>query len=348
MNWSRFLSSLAAIVVCVFGALPVAGQAAAPPDPALDPYVHPGLLADVGGGRKISLYCMGTGHPTVILTAGLGNWSEVWRKVQPAIAQRTRICAWDRAGYGFSSPSADPQDVLHTTGDLERALKAARIGGPYVLVGHSLGGYESLLFADRHPKDVVGMVLVDPSFPDQAKIAASFIGPEYDRIIATYNARTASYLSACENGLRAGTVKPGVDPTGCLAFPADYPPALQKALLPAMMDPAKYATMHSLSDNADADGALVINPHRRYGRRPIFVLTAGVAPTLPAQLGGSPAAVAGYAKYFAEGWPRGHQQIAALSSRGVHRIVDGSTHYIQVLRPDAVIEAIDEVLADSQ
>ena len=71
---------------------------------------------------------MGQGSPTVILSAGMGNWAETWRKIQPAVAARTRVCAWDRAGFGFSTPSPEPQDVTHTTKDLERSLKACARG----------------------------------------------------------------------------------------------------------------------------------------------------------------------------------------------------------------------------
>jgi pimeloyl-ACP methyl ester carboxylesterase len=98
--------------------------------------------------------------------------------VQPAIAETTRACAWDRAGFGFSDPSPERQTVDHTTNDLEQALVKGGIHGPYIVVGHSLGGYESLLFADRHPREVVRMVLVDPAYPDQAAIN-SRIAPEF-------------------------------------------------------------------------------------------------------------------------------------------------------------------------
>jgi len=151
---------LMALLAAPAGAQPTA-------DPELAPYAQPPILADIGAGRRIGLHCMGAGSPTVILSAGLGNWAETWRKVQPAIAARTRVCAWDRAGFGFSSPSPDPQDVAHTTRDLEGALRAARIAGPLVLVGHSLGGLEMLVFADRNRRRIAGMVLEDPSFPGQ-------------------------------------------------------------------------------------------------------------------------------------------------------------------------------------
>ena len=130
-----------------------------------DQIERPGILARIAEGKTIHLKCMGTGSPTVILTAGLGD-SE-WQKVQPQVARVTRVCFWDRYGSGFSSKATGRETVAETTADLIAALKAARVGGPFVAVGHSLGAYESLLFKDWAPKAVVGMVLVDPSIPDQ-------------------------------------------------------------------------------------------------------------------------------------------------------------------------------------
>src|SRR5688572_29775368 len=154
------------IFAAALSAWAIAAAAQAPRgDPRLEPYSRPQVLADVGGGRAIHVVCMGEGSPTVVLTAGAGNWAETWRGVQPELARRTRVCAWDRPGFGFSSPSGARQDVGATMRDLERALRAANVRGPYVLVGHALGAYESLLFADRHPRDVAGMVLDDPRFP---------------------------------------------------------------------------------------------------------------------------------------------------------------------------------------
>jgi pimeloyl-ACP methyl ester carboxylesterase len=131
-------------------------------DQRLLPYVKPGQLVDIGG-RKINLHCSGAGGPTVILMAGSASWSPIWYKVQPAIAQNTRVCGFDRAGYGFSDPGPRPQILSDVVDDLHAALKAGAISGPYVLVGHSLGGVEARLYAQRWPKEVASMVLVDTS-----------------------------------------------------------------------------------------------------------------------------------------------------------------------------------------
>ena len=144
-------------------------------DPRLLPYVEPGQLVDIGG-RRINLYCTGTGTPTVVLMAGISSWSPVWYKTQPMIAQKTRVCAFDRASYGFSDPAPRPQILSDTVNDLHAALEAALISGPYVLVGHSLGGVEARLYAQRWPQDVAGMILVDTSPAGELLIEANSAG----------------------------------------------------------------------------------------------------------------------------------------------------------------------------
>lgn len=143
------------------------GRAEAELRPHTDQIEKPGTLARIAEGKTIHIKCMGTGSPTVILTAGLGGSTNDWRKVQPQVARTTRVCAWDRPGSGLSSKSTGQETVAETTADLVAALKVTRIEGPFVVVGHSLGAYESLLLKDRAPEAVVGMVLVDPSIPDQ-------------------------------------------------------------------------------------------------------------------------------------------------------------------------------------
>jgi len=125
-------------------------------------------LVDIGG-RRLHVSCTGTGSPTVILEAGLGDPLTIWKAVQPGVAGFTRVCSYDRANRGTSD--ADPATGLRTSRsiveDLDRLLRAAAISGPYVLVGHSLGGAHIRLYASRFPRGIVGMVLVDSSHEDQ-------------------------------------------------------------------------------------------------------------------------------------------------------------------------------------
>ncbi len=129
-----------------------------------------GQQVDIGG-RDLFLRCQGTGSPTVILEHGLGSDAASWRTVQEGLADQTKVCVTSRAGMTFSDPI--PGDDIRTAqdavDDLVNVLDIANTPGPYVLVGHSFGGYVVRLFADQHPDDVVAMVLVDSSHEDQTQ-----------------------------------------------------------------------------------------------------------------------------------------------------------------------------------
>lgn len=138
-------------------------------------------LVDIGGGRKIFMECRGRGSPTVVLVAGAGERAENWTKttkpsdarkaVYPGVAKFTRVCAYDRPGTatmgesGFemtrTTPVPQPTTVSADATDLNALLKASGERGPYVLVGHSLGGPIVELYASAYPKKVAGLVLVD-------------------------------------------------------------------------------------------------------------------------------------------------------------------------------------------
>jgi pimeloyl-ACP methyl ester carboxylesterase len=123
-------------------------------------YPAPGQLVDVGGER-LHIQCVGAGSPTVVLDAGLGGSSLDWSLVQPELGRTTRVCAYDRAGMGWSDPGPQPRTPSQIADELHTLLTNAGISGPYVLVGHSLAGKNVRLFALQHPEQVAGMVLVD-------------------------------------------------------------------------------------------------------------------------------------------------------------------------------------------
>src|SRR6266568_574924 len=136
-----------------------------------------GHLVDVGG-RRLYVHCMGSGSPTVVLVSGLAETSTYWGGwIAPALAKNTTVCAYDRAGQGWSDPPASPQDGIAVAADLHALLDHAQIPGPYVLVGHSTGGAYIRVFAARYPDQVAGMVFLDsqpnealtglPDFPSQ-------------------------------------------------------------------------------------------------------------------------------------------------------------------------------------
>lgn len=119
------------------------------------------------GDRQVFYTCLGAGSPTVIFEAGMGDVSETWLRVQPAIAELTQTLRYDRAGLGQSDPAPTPRTCQDMVNDLSALLEDAHIDSPYVLVGHSFGGLLIRLYASQHPKDVVGMVLVDANHEDR-------------------------------------------------------------------------------------------------------------------------------------------------------------------------------------
>jgi pimeloyl-ACP methyl ester carboxylesterase len=119
------------------------------------------------GGRGLFLLCEGKGSPTVLLESGMGDSISTWQRVMPALSEQTRVCAYDRAGLGFSDPpTVRPRTSQDIALDLHKLLAVAGEAGPYVLVGHSIGGLHVRVFAAEFPDEVVGVVLVDSSHPD--------------------------------------------------------------------------------------------------------------------------------------------------------------------------------------
>ena len=123
-------------------------------------YLAPGQLVDVGGYR-LHLYCAGSGTPTVVLESGLGETGAYWGWISTALALETRVCAYDRAGRGWSDSAPVPQDGKAVATDLHALLERARVPGPFVMVGHSSGAEYVRIFAGRYPEHVAGMVLLD-------------------------------------------------------------------------------------------------------------------------------------------------------------------------------------------
>lgn len=331
--------------------VPAQGQGSATKiDRSLAPYDSSAHSVRLSDGRVIHLTCSGHGAPTVILTDGAGGWGIHWAKVQPLIATKTRVCAWDRAGFGLSSASPLPQTVANTTSDLEAALALGRIKGPYVLVGHSAGAYETLLMADRRLADVVGIGLVDPSIPDQAarfkRVAPSM--PAW--WVPSDQQAFVKSLQKCAIDIRAGRARSGgPDPDQCLTpppIPAEYPPQLRKVISQQGAS-ATAEIMASIEDTIasshaffDENSKTIASSHRAYGNMPLIVLTAGEAPLAP---DASQVEREEMPLRQAE-WLRGHDEYAALSTRGVNRIIPESGHIIQWDKPQAVVDAVAEVV----
>ena len=264
-------------------------------------------------GRHMHLACAGQGSPTVVFESGFGATAAAWDKVAPVLAKETRVCAYDRAGYGSSDPGPLPRDGASIARDLDQTLKAGSVSGPLVMVGHSAGGLYVRLFSDRRPGDVVGMVLVDPSV-DHQDVQLSMFGQR-----AADLSGLRQRVQHCMEVARGWTRD---DTAPCRDGSKVAPAAAWEDQL-SELD----ALWESTSDE-------VATGRAAYGAMPLIVLTAGrTFSGLPAPLG---------AQVLAR-WRETHQAIARRSSRGEERLVD-SSHLIMVQHPDVVIQAVRDVL----
>jgi pimeloyl-ACP methyl ester carboxylesterase len=115
------------------------------------------------GIHSLHIRCLGQGRLTVVIDTGIGDSSDRWSDFQSQVSEFAHVCTYDRAGYGSSEPGPVPRHSQRLADELNKLLKNAGIGGPYVLVGHSLGGLNMQVYADRYPNKVAGLILIDPS-----------------------------------------------------------------------------------------------------------------------------------------------------------------------------------------
>lgn len=288
---------------------------------ALSDYPPPGRLIDIGG-RKIQLDCRGTGTPIVVFESGLDVWGSLsWRLVHDEIAKTTRACAYSRAGILWSDPSDGPHDGTAIATDLHAALHGAGERPPYILAGHSLGGSYSLLYNKLFGDDVVGFVLVDPSHPDQWKRFESATGKQHKPppIIIHVLARMP-WL-----GLR-----------GSVQASAPIEEKIKTAFAPKGFLATTLETEAWDQTFAETRSATHLDA------RPLIVLSA-MKPYTTDMLEGD-GITAEQALKFQEALSDLHAEMASWSSVGEHRIVADSAHYIQLERPDRVIQAINDVI----
>ena len=274
----------------------------------------PGKLVQIGGS-KMHIHCTGQGSPAVILDSGLGDSYVAWRKVQPEIAKFSQVCSYDRAGLGYSDPTSEPRTSKIIAEQLHALLQAAQIPPPYVLVGHSMGGYDVRLYASLYRSDVVGMVLVDASHPDQEnRLPAQLKGMEgswqreAEFIEYTMPIGIPRLLGLCDE-------HPLARAAGC-----NFQTAREGV--------AELKAFNTSAAQASAAGSL--------GDMPLAVLSHDPdkpSSEFPPDLD----------KSVNQAWDKMQDELANLSTRGTRAIAKNSGHYIQSDRPDMVIDAVRNV-----
>ena len=322
-----------------------ASPAAADSLVASEVYAAPQRLVAVDGERRLNLYCVGSGSPTVVLDAGSGNSMATWRHVQAEIGETTRVCAYDRAGLGFSDAAERPSDLRNIVNDLHRLVKAAPIAAPFVYVGHSLAGAIGLLYVATYPEDIAGAVMVEPAFAGEVAALEAPLPPDQRNVIADAFRRVLAFDGVCLALARQGAlVSPGTAEARACVDVSGNPDALDEVLrrvdahlqtLPRVWEAqrSELASFTPERDEPDVNTQELEAVHPSFGDKPLIVLSRGVEE-------GAPGVPPAYLPKVEAAWRAGHDRIAALSSRGANTIVPGARHYVQVDRPQAVVDAV--------
>ena len=285
-----------------------------------------GQMVDLGG-RRIHIDCRGAGTPTVVFESGLDtNGSLSWSAIHDSVAQFTRACAYDRAGIMWSDPSSGPRDANAVAADLHQTLQAAQERGPYVMVGHSMGGPYIMTFTKRFGANVLGLVFVDASHPDQTKRMQE-AGVNDTEVPLNTRLQAALAWTGVPRLLLRTQDDPN-DPKLIRQIGVHFQPTSLAALL---------RENAAVGDTLREAGAF-----RSLGDRPLAVLTA-LAPLSKATLDALHITQEQGRRVSAI-WLDLQNDEATWSRQSTHQVFTDSTHYIQFGRPDAVIAAIHEVV----
>jgi pimeloyl-ACP methyl ester carboxylesterase len=272
----------------------------------------PGKMIDVGDHR-MHIDCVGQGSPTVVLDTALGAMSASWVRVQQEVSGTTRVCAYDRAGMGWSQSGPEPRDAKQVAGELHALLEGAGIDGPYVLVGHSFGGLYMQTYAARNPEEVAGVALIESSHPEQFSRLPEARN-SYEQIKLLY---TVASLLAPIGVVRLFNLSPA---------PPELPHQ-QRAQIAALNPSTRQVSTTAQEFRATPQSTAQARSLRSLGDKPLAVVSAGTQ---------------------SSGWLELQDDLATISPNSMHRVVKEATHTSVVYeRSDAqaTSAAIVEVVA---
>ena len=303
-----------------------------------------GRAVDIGG-RSLNIYCAGQGGPTAVMESGLNLPGYNWKLVEDRVTAFTRACWYDRAGYGWSDPSPSPRSSADIAGDLHRLLHAAGIAPPYVLVGHSFGGFTIRVFASHYRAETAGLVLVDSASEHENEIAReiqiprSILAPA-TRYFPGFMMRPltkAAWFFVHDGAERLLDDGPEAPPPGSRLTERDL--AIVHAL---QIQPKAFDA--SLQEGASRPQSIrqVLAVHD-LGNMPVIILTGGKHFPPPSDPEEARLLEAFYQYRVYKDQPR----MLSLSTHA-HQEVLQTGHDIPYEDPDAVTDAIREIVAETK
>lgn len=287
-----------------------------------------GRMVEVGD-MSFRIVCEGSGGPTVVVETGAGQWSLGWAGIQEALASDLRVCTYDRRGLGLSSDGSGP--VVYSAGaaadDLHRILEAAGEAPPYILVGHSFGGYVVRIFADRHPDLVAGVALVESGHEDQW----TELPVEVSDFIANGTSQLGQFQRALEAGAVTGDALP---PHPVFSSRADWDAEYRDVMTRPSHIAAQIGTIRDMPVSLRE-----LREVGDLGDLPLLVISAENSfeafPNAPIPFGEANAA-----------WMRLQRKLPALSRRSWQVLSRTGTHNVNWVDPSVVTDGL-RALADT-
>ena len=290
----------------------------------------PGEMIDIGG-RLLHLYCLGEGGPTVVLEGGLLDSWLAWSLIQPELAENTRVCAYDRAGYGYSDDGPYPRTSDSIASDLYVLLQTAKVPSPYVFVAWSSGGLNVRLFAAQHPTDVAALVFVDTAHEDFHDDPS----PAVQKYWNGSKRRSLRRLAEATVGLQRlkGTN---------LAFPEVLPEGVRHYAAAA-----GFSWQWARTDFSERRWLATVSADQvRQSRQILSVPVVVIARGKPDLIAGSYGLTAAEAEEAERIWQERQRDLLNLSATSRLNIAEQSNHSIVYLQPAIVVAAVQEVVAD--
>ena len=272
----------------------------------------PGAFYSVNGHR-MHILCTGSGSPTIVLESGLGNDALTWGGVQPVLSSTTRVCSYDRAGFGWSDPLPPPRDADHIAAELHELLLQAKVTGPIVLMGHSIAGIYMRDYATRYPENIVGIVFEDGSTPLQdenpvMKAASGKVPPRwaFERLAkSAMSTGIPRLLGMCSQSIK------GFDARAAKLQAEDICHTNVSPMFDAM-------------DSMNRSGQETVHTGP-YGTIPILIISED-----PAKMAASSSTE------MANVWTQMQEDLKKLSTRSRRIIAKGSSHYIHIDRYELI------------